>query len=70
MLWRILFSIKIGSSIGMILGGLGQYLFPDSIAIIGSVSSTSIEHRELIGILTFFVGMILFYMPTDIKNSD
>jgi uncharacterized protein YjeT (DUF2065 family) len=54
----------------MILGGLSQYLFPDSIAIIGSVSSTSIEHRELIGILTFFVGMILFYMPTDIKYSD
>ena len=70
MLFRILFSIKIGSSVGMIFGGLGQYLFPESISIFGSVSGTPIDHRELVGIVTFIGGIILFYMPTDYFPRD
>lgn len=51
----------------MIIGGMGQYMFPEFSGAFGSPTKTSIEHRELIGTLAFVGGLILFYMPTDIK---
>ena len=63
----MLITIKNGLSIGMIIGGMGQYMFPEFSGAFGSPTKTSIEHRELIGTLAFVGGLILFYMPTDIK---
>ena len=60
--------LKISFSVGMIIAGSLQYFFPEFTGIFGSPIKTSIEHRELIGILVFTAGMILFYMPTDIKE--
>lgn len=53
---------------GLIIGGDGQYLFPEFTGVLGSPLKTSIEHRELIGTLAFLGGLILFYMPTNIKD--
>jgi len=64
----MLFAIKIGLSMGLIIGGAGQYLFPEFTGVFGSPIKTSIEHRELIGTLAFLCGLILLYMPTDLKE--
>jgi hypothetical protein len=64
----MLLTIKIGLSIGCIIGGIGQYIFPEYTGAFGSPIKTSIEHRELIGAIAFFAGLILFYMPTDFKE--
>lgn len=53
---------------GLIIGGIGQYLFPEFTGVLGSPIKTSIEHRELIGTIAFIGGLILLYMPTDIKE--
>jgi hypothetical protein len=64
----MLFAIKHGLSMGLIIGGAGQYLFPEFTGVLGSPIKTSIEHRELIGTLAFLGGLILLYMPTDLKE--
>ncbi len=64
----MLFAIKNGLSMGLIIGGAGQYLFPEFTGAFGSPIKTSIEHRELIGTLAFLGGLILLYMPTDLKE--
>ena len=54
--------------IGLIFGGIAQYAFPEYTGVFGSAIKTSIEHRELIGAIGFIGGLILFYMPTAIKE--
>jgi len=61
--------IKNGVSIGLIFGGLISYAFPDISSLLSS-RQTSIEHKELIGIISFIGGLIVFYMPTHIKEQD
>lgn len=53
---------------GLIIGGGCQYLFPEFTGVFGSPIKTSIEHRELIGTLAFLGGLILLYMPSDLKE--
>ena len=53
---------------GLIIGGAGQYLFPEFTGLLGSPIKTSVEHRELIGTLAFLGGLILLYMPTELKE--
>ena len=68
---NILLAIKQGVSIGLIIGGAGQYLFPDFFGLLGIIHSpikTSLEHRELVGTLAFLGGLILFYMPSEIRE--
>ena len=60
--------IKNGLSIGMIIGGIAQYLFPEFNGLFSSPIKTSIEHRELVAAIVFVGGLIIFYMPTDIKD--
>jgi hypothetical protein len=65
----MLFVLKNGLSIGLIIGGALQYLFPEFNGTFGQPIKTSIEHRELIGTIAFIGGLILFYMLTyDIKE--
>lgn len=61
--------IKNGASIGLIFGGLLNYAFPEIVSTLSS-TRTSIEHKELIGIISFIGGLIVFYMPTDVKEQD
>jgi hypothetical protein len=61
--------IKNGASIGLIFGGMLSYAFPEIISTISS-TKTSIEHKELIGIISFIGGLIVFYMPTYVKEQD
>jgi hypothetical protein len=48
--------MKHGLSIGLIVGGLLAYLFPEFNGAFGKTVTTSIEHRELIGIILFVGG--------------
>lgn len=65
----MLFALKHGLSIGLIIGGASQYLFPEFTGAFGQPIKTSIEHRELIGTIAFIGGLILFYILTyDIKE--
>lgn len=64
----MLLAIKHSVSMGLIIGGIGQYLFPEFTGVLGSPIKTSIEHRELIGTIAFIGGLILLYMPTDMKE--
>lgn len=65
----MLYALKNGLSIGMIIGGAGQYMFPEFTGSFGQPIKTSIEHRELIGTIVFVGGLILFYILTyDVKE--
>jgi len=64
----MLLNLKYGVSMGLIIGGACQYLFPEFTGLFGSPIKTSIEHRELIGSMSFIGGLILLYMPTEIKE--
>lgn len=65
----MLYALKNGLSIGMIIGGAGQYMFPEFTGAFGQPIKTSIEHRELIGTIVFVGGLILFYILTyDVKE--
>ena len=65
----MIFALKNGLSIGLIIGGALQYMFPESNGAFGQPIRTSIEHRELIGTIAFIGGLILFYILTyDIKE--
>ena len=59
--------IKNGVSIGLIFGGLISYAFPDISSLLSN-RQTSIEHKELIGIISFIGGVIIFYMPSNITE--
>jgi hypothetical protein len=61
--------MKQGLSIGLIIGGLLQYIFPDFNGLFGKSVTTSIEHRELVGVIVFIGGLLLFYLPSN-SNSD
>ena len=60
----MLFALKNGLSIGLIIGGALQYLFPEFNGAFGQPIKTSIEHRELIGTIAFIGGLVLFYILT------
>ena len=64
----MLLDLKYGVSMGLIIGGACQYLFPEFTGVFGSPIKTSIEHRELIGTLAFLGGLLLLYMPSDLKE--
>jgi hypothetical protein len=65
----MLFALKNGLSIGLIIGGALQYMFPEFNGAFSGPIKTSIEHRELIGTIAFIGGLILFYMLTyDVKE--
>ena len=61
--------IKNGASIGLIFGGALSYAFPEIFSTLSS-TKTSFEHKELIGVISFIGGLIVFYMPTDVKEQD
>ncbi len=61
----MLIALKQSLGLGLIVGGLGQYLFPEFTGVFGAAIKVSIEHRELIGTISFIGGLIIFYMPTD-----
>jgi len=65
----MLFALKNGLSIGLLIGGSLQYTFPEFTVAFGQPIKTSIEHRELIGTIAFIGGLVLFYILTyDVKE--
>jgi len=60
-------SFKESLGIGLVVGGLGMYLFPEFTGVLSGPPKTSTEHRELIGTISFIGGLLLYFMPTE-KN--
>lgn len=63
----MILEIKHITGIGLAIGGLGHYIFPEFSGLFSAPIKTSIEHRELLSMISFIGGMILIYMPTDLK---
>lgn len=61
--------MKNALGIGLIIADILQYTFPEFNEIFREPVLTSNEHRELVGMIMFIGGLILFYMPSNTNKN-
>lgn len=60
--------LKVGLGIGMVVGGMMKLLFPEFNGFFSGPVKTSLEHNELMGLISLIGGVIIFFMPTDLNS--
>ena len=63
-------AVKDAIGIGLAIGGIGTYLFPEFNGVFSGPIKTSTEHRELLGLLSFIGGVGIYFMKTDKCGSE
>ncbi len=61
-------AVKDSVGIGLVIGGLGSYMFPEFNGLFGGPLKTTIEHREMLGLIAFIGGVVVYFIPC--KKSD
>ncbi len=61
-------AVKDSLGIGLIIGGLVTYMFPEFNGLFGGPLTTTIEHREMLGLISFIGGVVVYFIPS--KKGD
>ncbi len=64
--WALVLKTSLG--MGLLVGGIGKYFFPEFNGLLSGPVKTSLEHGELMGLISLIGGAIIFFMPTDLTK--
>lgn len=64
--WPLFLKTTLG--IGLVVGGIGKYCFPEFNGLLDEPVKTSLEHSQLLGLIGFIGGLIIIFMPTDLTK--
>lgn len=60
---------KIGLSVGLMLGGLLSFFFPEFNGFFSDPLKITIAEGRIIGSILFVGGAVLLFMPSDLKQK-
>ena len=64
--WPLVLKTSLGG--GLVVAGIVKWFFPEFNGLLAGPVKTTIEHGELLGLISFIGGSIIFFMPTDLTK--